>query len=75
MTDKRVLKRNQKYQDENLEKIQFKVLKRWNLKGIIAQAATDNDTNSRQYILNAIFKQLKEDGYDITAIEDENKAD
>lgn len=64
-----------KFQRENLETISFKALKRWGLRNAIAQAAQKRGSNSRQYMLNAILKQLKEDGYDITAIEGENKTD
>ena len=64
-----------KFQKENQEQITFRALKRWGLRNAIAQAAKKRGSNSRQYMLNAILKQLKEDGYDITAIEDENKTD
>lgn len=64
-----------KFQKENQEQITFRALKRWGLRDAIAQAAQKRGTNSRQYMLNAILKQLKEDGYDITAIEGENKTD
>lgn len=64
-----------KFQKENQEQITFRALKRWGLRNAIAQAAQKRGSNSRQYMLNAILKQLKEDGYDITAIEGENKTD
>lgn len=64
-----------KFQKENQEQITFRALKRWGLRNAIAQAAKKRGSNSRQYMLNAILKQLKEDGYDITAIEGENKTD
>lgn len=64
-----------KFRNEMMDQLNIRVLKRWNLKQAIAQAAQKRGSNSRQYMLNAILKQLKEDGYDITAIEGENKTD
>ena len=62
VTDKKTLQRNQKYQDENLEQIPFKVLKRWGLRDAIARAAKAVGTSSREYILSAVCDRLDHDG-------------
>lgn len=64
-----------KFRNEMMDQLNIRVLKRWNLKQAIAQAAQKRGSNSRQYMLNAILNELKKDNCLPEAIEDENKVD